>query len=454
MVNTSTFENMQIEKLRNHDENIRSVIGEIDELADSIKAQGILQPLTVAPHPTLDGDFTVIAGHRRLQAAKRAGLSYVPVVINHSLVSKADQITAMLVENLQRADITTIDEAKAYQQLELEGLNLNKIAKATGRARKTVVERLKLTKLSEQTQEKVAGHQVTLEKALDLARFAEYPEIVERLESNLSSYSWTYDVKSAERQIEWLEVTRPALEKAAEEAGVVRMDRPEGQRWQWGNKYNVVDTDQMGVEEAVEGGFALVLDEESNRQQYGYWMRERIAEPVREPSAEDIARAKASEERDQMIKDLATARDVETDFLAEKIGTPPKGVAQVLGARLVQDVIDDDTIKNLLGLDPADEDYGFVMRKLTADQLLLLLVVDQFRVDVGAFHEWNPNAYWSAGRMKNWADIRENHLGYTLTPIEEKVFDYWREVQAKAKADREAQEAEAAAAAEEGEDVA
>ncbi|MGP5219410.1 ParB/RepB/Spo0J family partition protein [Arthrobacter rhombi] len=452
MVKTSTFENMQIEKLRNHDGNIRSQVGEIDELADSIKAQGILQPLTVAPHPTLEGDYTVIAGHRRLQAAKRAGLSYVPVIINHSLVSKADQITAMLVENLQRADITTIDEAKAYQQLELEGLNLNKIAKATGRARKTVVERLKLTKLSEETQSKVADHQVTLEKAMDLARFADHPQVVERLESNLGSYSWAYDVKRAEREVEWLEVTRPALETAVEEAGVVRLERPEGQRWQWGSQYDVVDTDQMGVDEAVEGGFALVLDDESDRQLWGFWMRERVAEPVREPSAEEIARAKAAEERDRMIKDLATARDVESDFLAEKLGTPPKGVAQVLGARLVQDIISDGVIKSLLGLDPADEDYGFVMRKLTTDQLLLLLVVDHFRVDVGNFHQWNPNMFWGGDQMKDWADIRENHLGYTLTPIEEKVFDYWQEVQAKATADREAQEA--AAAVEDGEDVA
>lgn len=451
MVNTSTFENMQIEKLRNHDENIRSTIGDIDELADSIKAQGILQPLTVAPHPTLEGDFTVIAGHRRLQAAKRAGLSYLPVVINHSLVSKADQITAMLVENLQRADITTIDEAKAYQQLELEGLNLNKIAKATGRARKTVVERLKLTKLSEETQEKVAGHQVTLEKALDLARFSDHPAVVERLEANLGSYSWAYDVKNAERQVEWLEVTRPALETAAEEAGIVRMERPEGPRWEWTSKYEVVDTDQMGVESAVAGGYSLVLDDESNRQLWGFWMRERVEESVHEPTAEELARRKASEEREVMVKDLVTARDVETDFLAEKLGTPPNGVAQVLGARLVQDVIDDSTIKSLLGLDPDDADYGFVMRKLSADQLLLLLVIDHFREDVGNFHSWNPNMFWGGDRMKDWADIREHHLGYTLTPIEEKVFDYWQDVQAKAKADREAREAEASAA-EDGED--
>ncbi len=450
MVNTSTFENMQIEKLRNHDGNIRSTIGEIDELADSIKAQGILQPLTVAPHPTLEGDFTVIAGHRRLQAAKRAGLSYLPVVINHSLVSKADQITAMLVENLQRADITMIDEAKAYQQLELEGLNLNKIAKSTGRARRTVVERLKLTKLSEEIQEKVAGHQVTLEKALEVARFEKHPEVMAELEAKVvdAPWNWSYSVRLAEEQVAWLEDTRPALQAAVDEGRIETVARPEGQVYEWYPKWDFWATHAVTLEEAIEGGCSLVLDETADKSKYGYFIRPKAEPVVHEPTEEELAEAKARVERDQMITDLGTARAVEDDFLAEKLGTPPKGVAQVLGARLVQEVVGDGTIKNLLGLDPEDDGYGFVMRKLSAEQLLLLLAVDHFRQDVGNFHNWNPNGYYVSGLMQEWSDIRENHLGYELTPIEAKVFDYWWDVQAKAKADREAHEA----AAEEGED--
>ncbi|WP_372699390.1 ParB/RepB/Spo0J family partition protein [Arthrobacter sp. JSM 101049] len=430
MGKTSTFEDMQIEKLRNHDGNIRAEVGDIDELADSIRAQGILQPLTVAPHPTLEGDYTVIAGHRRLAAAKRAGLSYLPVVINHNLVSKADQITAMLVENLQRADISSIEEAKAYQQLELEGLNLNKIAKATGRARKTVVERLKLTRLSEETQAKVAAHQVTIEKALDIARFADHPELVEQLENNLGSYDWSYTVKRADRQLEWLEVTRPALEKAADEAGIPRMDRPEGQRWDWHAKYQVQETSSLGVEDAAAGGWSLVLDEQSDKQLWGFWLRERTeAEEVpREPTEEEIAEAKAQAAREQMIQDLRTAVAVETDFLKALILAPKKkGVVLGLGARLVEEVVGDDVLKSLLGVQPGDDGYDFVMRKLSAEQLLLLLAFDHFREDIGTFHAWNPFMYYTGERLAAWRAIREDHLGYKLTPAEEVVAAHWAE---------------------------
>ncbi|WP_417220549.1 ParB/RepB/Spo0J family partition protein [Arthrobacter sp.] len=447
MGKTSTFEDMQIEKLRNHDGNIRESVGDIDELADSIKAQGILQPLTVAPHPTLEGDFTVIAGHRRLAAAKRAGLSYLPVVINHNLVTKADQITAMLVENLQRSDITVIEEAKAYEQLELEGLNLNKIAKSTGRARKTVAERLKLARLSEETQAKVADHQVTIEKALDIARFADHPSIVEKLENTLSSpWNWSYEVKRSEEQVEWLEVDRPALEKAADEAGIARIERPDGQQYEWHNKYQVQYSSDMTAAEAAEGGWSLLLDDLSLNKHSAMWVRERVEEPEREPTAEELAEAKAHAEREQMQIDLRTAVAVEDDFLAEKVGTPPKGIAQVVGARLLQEVVGGGVVKELTGLDP-DED-GEALVKLSADQILLLLAIDHFRVDVGDFSMWNPFAYYYAERLTAWSDVRENLLGYKLTPIEEIVFDYWQE---KRKA-REAADAAADAAEDDGED--
>ncbi|MDD3144094.1 MAG: ParB/RepB/Spo0J family partition protein, partial [Candidatus Cloacimonetes bacterium] len=85
----------------------------LQELAESIKANGIIQPLIV--NKTAASDFELIAGERRLQAARLAGLESVPVVIRS--VSQKEQLQLAIVENVQREDLDPIEEAYAYQTL-------------------------------------------------------------------------------------------------------------------------------------------------------------------------------------------------------------------------------------------------------------------------------------------------------------------------------------------------
>jgi len=115
----------------------------IDELAASIQANGILQPLVVKP----DGDgFQLIAGERRLRAAKKIGLKEVPVIIKD--VDERDQLFLSLIENLQREDINPIDEAEGFKRLmEDYGLNQFDIAKRIGKDRATVANAIRLLKL-------------------------------------------------------------------------------------------------------------------------------------------------------------------------------------------------------------------------------------------------------------------------------------------------------------------
>ena len=102
----------------------------IDELAASIAAHaaqgGILQPLLVTP------DGTVVAGHRRLAAARRAGLIDVPVIVR--ALSPVEALELALIENLQRADLTPVEEARAYQHLVAAGVTLASIARQRRRA--------------------------------------------------------------------------------------------------------------------------------------------------------------------------------------------------------------------------------------------------------------------------------------------------------------------------------
>ncbi len=118
---------------------------ELEELTDSIREHGVIQPLILSANG--DGKYTLIAGERRLKASKRAKLEKVPVVIRE--VSDQQQLEWALIENVQRADLSPLEEAEAYHQLSDEfNLSHGEIAKRVGKSRVAVTNTLRLRKLS------------------------------------------------------------------------------------------------------------------------------------------------------------------------------------------------------------------------------------------------------------------------------------------------------------------
>jgi ParB family chromosome partitioning protein len=116
----------------------------LEELADSIRAQGVLQPLLVTP------GGVVVAGHRRLAAALLAGLSAVPVIVRD--LDRVQQQEIMLVENLQRQDLSCVEEARAYRRLLDGGHTTAQIARRIGVPSARINARLVFLKLDEQVQ--------------------------------------------------------------------------------------------------------------------------------------------------------------------------------------------------------------------------------------------------------------------------------------------------------------
>lgn len=116
----------------------------LSELAASIREVGIVQPLIV--RPAGDGRYELIAGERRLRAAKAAGLATVPVVVRSA--SEQGSLELALIENIQREDINAIEAARAYRRLADEfGLNQEQIAVRVGKSRVTVANALRLLRL-------------------------------------------------------------------------------------------------------------------------------------------------------------------------------------------------------------------------------------------------------------------------------------------------------------------
>lgn len=141
-------------QLQPHPKNVRRDVGDVTELAASIKAQGIMQNLVIVPAPGHEDNldlFWVVIGNRRLAAAEMAGLEKLPCTIATGL-SDEEQLTIMLTENLQRRDLTPEEEAQAYEQLTLNfGMAVDEIAEKTGVSASTIRRRLKINELDPTT---------------------------------------------------------------------------------------------------------------------------------------------------------------------------------------------------------------------------------------------------------------------------------------------------------------
>lgn len=149
MERKSKLQMIAVDKLHPHPQNPRKVIGDVSELAESIKANGILQNLTVVTNNDNWDDFTVIIGHRRLAAAKQAGLTELPCAVVE--MTEKEQLSTMLTENMQRTDLTVYEQAKGFQMLIDLGDSVAEVVEKTGFKESTVRRRLKLAELDEES---------------------------------------------------------------------------------------------------------------------------------------------------------------------------------------------------------------------------------------------------------------------------------------------------------------
>lgn len=132
--------------------------GELEELAASIREHGVIQPLIVSPGK--GGNLVLIAGERRLQAARKAGLKTVPVIIRQA--TDRQHLELALIENVQRADLGPLEEAEAYQHLVQDfGLSQEQVAERVGKSRVAVTNTLRLLGLSARVKQALVDEKIT-----------------------------------------------------------------------------------------------------------------------------------------------------------------------------------------------------------------------------------------------------------------------------------------------------
>ena len=144
----------------------------LDELAQSIRANGVIQPIVVHK---VDGGYRIIAGERRWRAAQRAGLTRVPVYVKEVALGKDAQLLEMaLIENIQREDLNPIDEAAAYEKLSTDfEMTQEEIAAAVGKDRSSVANHLRLLKLPQEVRAEVAAGRLSMGHARALLGVAD-----------------------------------------------------------------------------------------------------------------------------------------------------------------------------------------------------------------------------------------------------------------------------------------
>lgn len=134
----------------------------LQELADSIREHGLIQPLIVTSIQdlTADAQYQIIAGERRWEAAKMAGLTRVPVIVKEA--TPQEMLELALVENIQRADLNPLEEAAAYRQLMDDfGLTQEQVAEKVGKSRVTVANSVRLLRLPDEIKRALAEGQIS-----------------------------------------------------------------------------------------------------------------------------------------------------------------------------------------------------------------------------------------------------------------------------------------------------
>lgn len=129
---------------------------DLAELVHSVREFGVLQPIVVRPHPDLPGRYELVMGERRLRATKLAGLDSIPAVVKDT--ANEDMLRDALLENLHRSQLNPLEEASAYQQLLADfGITQEELASRIGRSRPQISNTLRLLKLPEPVQMRVAA---------------------------------------------------------------------------------------------------------------------------------------------------------------------------------------------------------------------------------------------------------------------------------------------------------
>ncbi|MCA0988773.1 nucleoid occlusion protein [Guptibacillus algicola] len=225
----------------------------IAELSQTIKTHGIIQPIVVRER---EGKYEIIAGERRWRAVKKLGWERIPAIVKEFNDSQTASIA--LIENLQREELTAIEEAMAYSQLlELHNLTQESLAQRLGKGQSTIANKLRLLKLPEPIQQALLNKQITERHARALIPLKNPENQVKVLEEVIEK-QWNVK-QTEERVVRMLEGTTP---------------KPKPTKKSFSKDMRLaVNTIRQSLDMVTESGLSIDTDEEEHEEYYQFTIR-------------------------------------------------------------------------------------------------------------------------------------------------------------------------------------
>lgn len=324
---------IKVERLYPHPDNPRKNIGDVTELAESIKKNGVMQNLTVVPISALDAepdeqpeadqislisDFHVLIGHRRLQAAKEAGLTEVPCQIR-SKISRKEQVGIMLLENIQREDLTIQEQAQGFQMMLDLGDTEEQIAEKTGFSRTTVRHRLNIAKLDQkklEEKQKDDAFQLSLKDLYELEKIKDVKKRNEILDVANNSRDIVSRVQTEISNAKKKENAKKLKKKLKEKGIEIAPDQYTQQmyysdKWKTVTEFNLLDD----VPDEIE------LPEESGQMYWHETWRDlrivaRVTKKKKKPTKEELAKKEQKRKLEEIKKILKGSAARRKEFIA------------------------------------------------------------------------------------------------------------------------------------------
>ena len=299
------IELIKIENLFSHPNNPRKGIGDITELTESIKKNGVMQNLTVVKKD--DKNYMIIIGHRRAAAAKMAGLKELPCAVVE--MDEKQQIATMLLENMQRADLSIVEQAEGFQMMLDLGDSIAEVVEKTGFSESTVRRRIKLNELDKKELLKAESRGGTLEDYAQLEKLNKEENKNKALKAiGTSNFNWTVrDLIDKEKREEGLDRIEEQVKKFATPI-------KDSSGYSWAGRFGYDSTDIKRPEDAdgelyyIRNSYNIVLytkkEEEAEDEERKREASEREEKRKLKIGALEIISKRAQELRDEFAKNV------------------------------------------------------------------------------------------------------------------------------------------------------
>jgi len=400
-----------------HPNNPRKDLGDLTELAESIKMNGILQNLTVVPAG--EGQYMAIIGHRRLAAAQLAGLNTVPCIVAD--MDEKTQVRTMMVENMQRSDLTVYEQAEGFQMMLDLGDSVNEIAERTGFSESTVRHRVKLLDLDKEKFRKAVDRGGTLQDYIKLEQIKD-PERKNKVLEKIGTRDFDWELKRAidDENVERRKTAAlPIIETFA-----TQIERGSRKDLKWEKSYYLRSDFKVEVpEDATVRNYYFTMDG------YNITVYVEKTEEDHEIDAEKVAKEQQRRERIDLLNHLAEMFfEMRYDFVKNLTGL--KKLAPQISELTIRSILrteysasfNDSLFMSLLGLDEDNiETTNDLIREIASIPRSRLLLAAAYANmgddDNERYHNWR-------GEHEANADLDElyellGNLGYVMSEEEQ-----------------------------------